>query len=122
VYVLRFSPRRKNSVWSKANRERAEKLIATGKMERQGFEAIEQARGNGQWASAYSSEQTPVVPADLEQALSRNPRARQFFHGMNNSHRLMYVRWVLEAKRPQTRERRIAEVIRRAEQQRRPGQ
>jgi uncharacterized protein YdeI (YjbR/CyaY-like superfamily) len=80
LYVLRFSPRRKNSVWSRANRRRAEELIEAGKMEQPGFEA------------------------------------------MSNSHRLMYVRWVLEARRPQTRERRIAEVLRRAERNLRPGE
>ena len=89
AYVLRFSPRRRNSVWSKANRERAENLIAAGKMERQGFEAIEEAQANGRWASAYSSKHSPAVPADLEQALSRNLLAQRFFQGMSNSHRLM---------------------------------
>lgn len=122
MFVLRFSPRRKNSVWSKSNRERAERLIAAGRMEKQGFEAIEQARANGRWSSAYSSREKPDVPVDLEQALARSPLAQRNFQGMSNSHRLMYVRWVLEAKRPQTRERRIAEVLRRAKQNRRPGQ
>ena len=122
MYVLRFSPRRKNSVWSRNNRERAEQLIAAGKMERQGYEAIRQARANGRWSSAYSSQHKPDVPQDLEKALSGSSLARANFSAMSNSHQLMYVRWVLEAKRTGTRERRIAEVVRRAEQNRRPGQ
>ena len=122
MYLLRFSPRRKNSIWSKANRERTERLIAAGRMEKRGHEAIEQARANGRWTSAYSSREKPAVPEDLIQALSRSPLARRNFQGMSNSHQLMYVHWVLEAKRPQTRQRRIAELIKRAEQNRRPGQ
>lgn len=122
MYLLRFSPRRKNSVWSRSNRERAEKLTAAGKMKWKGLESIEQARANGRWASAYSSMEAPDVPADLLRALARNPLAQRHFQGMSNSHRLMYVRWVLEAKRPQTRERRIAAVCMRAEQNRPPGQ
>jgi uncharacterized protein YdeI (YjbR/CyaY-like superfamily) len=122
LYVLRFSPRRRNSVWSRVNRVRAEKLIEAGKMEQPGFEAIEQARANGQWENAYSSREPPDVPSDLQQALARSPEARKNFEAMSNSHRLMYTRWVLEAKRPQTRERRIAEVLRRAEQNQRPGE
>ena len=122
MYLLRFSPRRKNSIWSKANRERAERLIAAGRMEKRGHEAIEQARANGRWTSAYSSREKPAIPEDLIQALSRSPLARRNFQGMSNSHQLMYVHWVLKAKRPQTRQRRIAELIKRAEQNRRPGQ
>jgi uncharacterized protein YdeI (YjbR/CyaY-like superfamily) len=120
-YILRFTPRRKNSLWSKLNRERAEELIAEGRMQKQGFEAIELARANGRWSSAYSSKEKPSPPSDLVYALSRNPRAERNFLAMSNSAQLMYVRWVLEAKRLQTRERRIAEVVRRVEQNRRPG-
>ena len=122
MYLLRFSPRKKNSVWAKSNKERAEKLIAAGRMERRGLEAIEQARANGRWASAYSFREAPEVPADLLRALACRPRAKRNFQSMSNSHQSMYVHWVLEAKRPQTRERRIAEVCLRAEQNRRPGQ
>lgn len=122
TYILRFSPRRKNSVWSQSNRERADKLIAEGRMQKKGFESIEQARANGKWFSAYSSKEKPTVPADLEQALSRYPRAHHNFLGMANSYQTMYVQWVLEAKKPETRERRIAEIVRRAEQNKRPGE
>jgi uncharacterized protein YdeI (YjbR/CyaY-like superfamily) len=122
AYVLRFTPRRKNSIWSKANRERAEKLMAAGKMEALGLEAVEAARENGRWADAYSSKETPDTPADLEQALSRNTKAQANFLEMANSYKTNYIFWILGAKKPQTRERRIAEVVKRAELNKRPGE
>lgn len=121
-YILRFSPRRKNSVWSKLNRERAEKLVAAGKMEKPGLETVEQARANGRWAAAYSSKEKPGIPVDLRRALSRNPRAQANFLAMAGSYQNMYVHWVLEAKKSETRQRRIAEVVKRAARNRRPGQ
>jgi uncharacterized protein YdeI (YjbR/CyaY-like superfamily) len=122
MYVLRFSPRRKNSMWSRANRLRAERLIAAGKMENLGFVTIERACANGRWSSAYSSRERPDIPADLGRALSGCPLAQRNFAAMSNSHQLMYVSWILEAKKPQTRERRIAEVLGRARENRKPGQ
>jgi uncharacterized protein YdeI (YjbR/CyaY-like superfamily) len=121
MYVLRFSPRRKNSIWSRANRQRAESLVAAGRMRKPGLAAIEQARANGRWSSAYSLKEKPETPPDLEQRLSQNPQTRRNFQAMANSDQTMYVQWILDAKRPQTRSRRIAEVVSRAEQNIRPG-
>jgi uncharacterized protein YdeI (YjbR/CyaY-like superfamily) len=121
MYVLRFSPRRKNSIWSRANRKRAERLMADGRMRKPGLAAIEQARANGRWSSAYSSKEKAETPPDLERRLSQNPQARHNFQGMANSYQRMYIRWILDAKRPKTRSRRIEEVVRRVEQDIRPG-
>jgi uncharacterized protein YdeI (YjbR/CyaY-like superfamily) len=121
MYVLRFSPRRKNSIWSMANRQRAESLVAAGRMRKSGLAAIEQARANGRWSSAYSSKVKPDTPSDLEQRLSQNPQAWRNFQDMAISYQTMYIQWILDAKRPQTRSRRIAEVVRRAQQNIRPG-
>jgi uncharacterized protein YdeI (YjbR/CyaY-like superfamily) len=121
IYVLRFSPRRKNSFWSRANRQRAENLIAAGRMKKAGLAAIEQARTNGRWSSAYSSKEKPEAPPDLEQRMEQNPKAWRNFQGMANSCQTTYIQWILDAKRPETRSRRIAEVVRRAEQNIRPG-
>jgi len=117
----RFSPRKRNSIWSKINRERAEKMIELGLMTRAGFEAVEEAKRNGQWDSAYSSRVTPIIPEDLVKALKENNVSWENFDRFSNSVKLQYVHWVESAKRGETRARRIVEVVRRAGQNIKPS-
>jgi len=112
----RFSPRRRDSPWSKANRETAERLIEAGLMTEAGHEAIEEAKRNGRWDRAYTSKVEPDVPEDLMTALRGDPAALGNFEGFSNSVKLMYVYWVESAKREETRVKRISEVVRRAAQ------
>jgi uncharacterized protein YdeI (YjbR/CyaY-like superfamily) len=117
----RFSPRKRNSLWSKINRERAEKMIELGLMIGAGFEAIEEAKRNGQWDSAYTSKVTPIIPENLVEALQENNVSRENFDRFSNSVKLQYVHWIESAKREETRARRIAEVVKRAEQNIKPS-
>ena len=110
----RFSPRRRDSPWSKANRESAERLIEDGLMTTAGHEAIEEAKRNGRWDRAYTSKVAPDVPEDLMTALRGDPAALRNFEAFSNSVKLMYVYWVESAKREETRARRITEVVRKA--------
>jgi uncharacterized protein YdeI (YjbR/CyaY-like superfamily) len=120
-FRLRFSPRRRGSVWSLLNRERAERLIEAGLMEEAGLRAVEEAKGNGMWDAAYTSRVEPEVPEDLSEALKENKEAWENFEAFSNSAKLMYVRWVEGAKREGTRARRISEVVRKAALNIRPG-
>jgi len=78
-WLQKFTPRRPRSIWSKINRTKALELIEQGRMRPGGFAAIEQAKENGQWESAYDSHRTSTVPADLEVALAANAKAKAFF-------------------------------------------
>jgi uncharacterized protein YdeI (YjbR/CyaY-like superfamily) len=120
-FILRFSPRRKNSIWSRLNRERAERMIAAGRMAEAGLAAIEEAKSNGRWDSAYSSREEPDVPEDLEAALRRSPPAWKNFNNFPNSTKFQYVHWVEDAKREKTRLRRIGEVVLRATKKIKPS-
>lgn len=120
-FILRFSPRRKNSIWSRLNRERAERMIATGRIAESGLAAIEEAKSNGRWDSAYSSREEPNVPEDLEAALRQSPQAWKNFNEFPNSTKFQYVHWIEDAKREETRLRRIGEVVLRAAKKIKPS-
>jgi uncharacterized protein YdeI (YjbR/CyaY-like superfamily) len=117
----RFSPRKKESIWSKNNKDMAERMIEAGLMMSAGLEAIEEAKNNGMWDAAYTSRVEPEVPKDLLRALKENQASWSNFEGFSNSAKLMYVHWVESAKRKETRARRIFEVVRRAAKNIRPG-
>ncbi len=109
-FLLRFSPRKANSVWSKINKERAERLIETGKMMPEGLAIIEQAKISGAWDCAYTNKATDPVPADLEEALMKNEPAWSNFQEFANSYKNMYIGWIAAAKANKTRTTRIERV------------
>ena len=110
----RFSPRKKNSIWSKKNKKTAEKMIQAGKMTQAGFETINNAKQNGKWETAYSSKMVPTIPKDLENALTENKLALKNFNKFSNSTRLQYIYWVENAKKDDTRQKRIINVVKKA--------
>lgn len=121
-FKQRFTPRRSGSVWSLYNRERAQQLIAEGKMTEAGLKTVEEAKNNGQWDKAYSSNRGPVeIPEDLLATLKKNQAAYDNFHAWPPSARLMYVHWLNEAKQQETRLRRIDTIVYRSEKNLRPG-
>lgn len=120
-FILKYSPRRAKSVWSKINRQRAEKMIATGKMAAAGLAAIEIAKKNGYWDAAYTNTVRDEIPTDLKEALRSNPSALSNFEAFANSYRNTYVGWVNGAKTAETRRKRIAETVRRSALNKKPG-
>jgi uncharacterized protein YdeI (YjbR/CyaY-like superfamily) len=114
-FILRFSPRKARSIWSKRNREKAETLISQERMTAAGIAKIEAARENGRWDAAYTSRTANEMPSDLEAALSQNKIAHTNFHNFANSYRNMYIGWLNSARMEETRRRRIAEIVKRAE-------
>lgn len=120
-FILKYSPRKKKSVWSKINKEKAEVLIRSGKMTQAGLEKIEEAKRQGLWDIAYTNKVKERIPADLKQALLADPRAWENFQRFANSYRNMYCGWVRGAKTIETRKKRIIEVVRRSRQNKKPG-
>jgi len=113
-YILRFTPRKPKSIWSKINRQRAEALIESGRMTEAGLAAIREAKESGQWQSAYSSREKPDMPADLYEELKSDAGALANFSKWANSQQLQAVFWINQAKRPQTRQKRIKDVAAKA--------
>jgi uncharacterized protein YdeI (YjbR/CyaY-like superfamily) len=110
-FAIRFTPRRKRSKWSKINRQVAEQLIASGQMEAAGLTEVKAAQADGRWESAYAGAATMGMHPELERALKANPAARKFFAAMSAANRYAVLYRVHDAKRPETRARRIQKLV-----------
>jgi len=110
-YLQRFTPRRARSKWSKINRQKAERLIAEGRMRLGGLREVERAKQDGRWDEAYDSPTTATVPEDFKRALAAEPAARDFFERLGNTKRYSFLYRIEDAKRPETRAKRIAEYV-----------
>ncbi len=110
-FLVRFTPRRARSRWSKRNRDHAERLIAGGEMRPAGLREVEAAKADGRWDAAYDGQRTATVPDDLQAALDANPRARESFATLTGANRYAILYRVQDAKRPETRARRIAQFV-----------
>ena len=120
-YILRYSPRKANSVWSKINKDKAEILIAQGRMTHSGLAKIEDAKKSGIWDSAYTNKLKDEIPTNLEKALKMDSKAFTNFQKFANTYRNMYIGWVVGAKTGQTRRRRIAEGVQRSALNKKPA-
>jgi len=120
-FILRYSPRKPRSVWSKINKENAEKMISLGKLMPAGFDKIEEAKKQGFWDTAYTNLVKERLPSDLKKALIMNKTAWNNFQRFANSYRNMYIGWVKNAKTEKTRKRRISEVVKRSFNNKKPG-
>jgi uncharacterized protein YdeI (YjbR/CyaY-like superfamily) len=111
TWLQRFTPRRARSRWSKRNRGRAEALIESGAMAPAGLREVDRARADGRWEAAYDSHSTATVPADLQAALDQDGAAREFFATLDRNNRYAILYRIQEARRPETRDRRIAKFV-----------
>lgn len=111
----RFSPRNPKSNWSKINKELVERLTADGRMTPAGQAMIDEAKRTGTW-DALTDAQNGVVPDDLQAALDANPEASRHFAAFPPSARRTILEWVTTAKRPETRQKRIATTVEQAAQ------
>jgi uncharacterized protein YdeI (YjbR/CyaY-like superfamily) len=110
-FLQRFTPRRPRGKWSRINRDAAERLIAAGKMRPAGLAEVEAAKEDGRWQAAYAGQRTAEVPADLRRELDANPAAREFFAGLDSANRYAILYRLEEAKKPETRERRLRKFV-----------
>ncbi len=120
-FILRYSPRRSRSVWSKINKDTAKKMISKGKMMPAGLDKINQAKTSGYWDNAYTNLVKEQLPNDLKKALKMDKTAWDNFQEFANSYRNTYIGWVNNAKTEVTRKRRIAKVVKRSLENKKPG-
>ena len=116
-----FSKRKPKSVWSKINKEKIQRLISEGLMAPAGYAAIEVAKQNGSW-SIFDEAEAMTIPDDLASALADQPVAQTFFLGLSKSARKAILQWLVLARLPETRQRRITEIVTLAGQQQKPKQ
>jgi uncharacterized protein YdeI (YjbR/CyaY-like superfamily) len=112
IYFLqRFTPRRARSRWSQINREKAERLIAEGRLRPAGMAEVQRAQADGRWQQAYAGQKRSTVPADLQRELELRPQAAEFFAALSSQNRYAITYRLGEAKRPETRARRLAKFL-----------
>jgi uncharacterized protein YdeI (YjbR/CyaY-like superfamily) len=110
-YKQRYTPRTARSRWSKLNRTKAMALVDAGRMQRAGLREIERAQADGRWDAAYDPPSTATVPDDLQQALDANPAARAAFGQLDSRNRYAILYRVQDAKKAETRARRIDQFV-----------
>jgi uncharacterized protein YdeI (YjbR/CyaY-like superfamily) len=110
-FLQRFTPRRPRGRWSKINREKAEALIAAGRMRPAGMAEVEGAKADGRWEAAYDGQRAAKVPPDLQRELDLNAAAAKFFSSLDSANRYAIVYRLEEAKKPETRKRRLQKFV-----------
>jgi uncharacterized protein YdeI (YjbR/CyaY-like superfamily) len=120
-YLQRFTPRRPGSKWSKINCGKATALIECGKMKPAGLRQVEAAKSDGRWDAAYPSPGDAAVPDDLRAALAKKPRAAEFFETLNGRNRYTILFYIHDAKKPETRARRVAHILKMLSERRKPS-
>jgi uncharacterized protein YdeI (YjbR/CyaY-like superfamily) len=120
-YIQRYTPRRRGSRWSKHNIDRVEKLIKEGKMMPAGISAFKEALEKPKLIYDNKDSGEPVMPEDLSDALNKNSKAHVNFMNFSQSTRRIYIYWLGNAKKEETRLRRIERIVNLSEQNRKPG-
>jgi uncharacterized protein YdeI (YjbR/CyaY-like superfamily) len=110
-FLQRFTPRRSRSRWSRINREKAERLIADGRMRAAGLAEVERAQADGRWEAAYEGQKRITVPDDLMRELDARPTAKAFFDELSSQNRYAILYRLQDAKRPETRARRLEKFV-----------
>jgi uncharacterized protein YdeI (YjbR/CyaY-like superfamily) len=110
-WLQRFTPRRPRSKWSKLNREKATELIKRGEMKPAGLREVERATQDGRWDAAYDAQSTATVPDDLRREFDKNEVARKFFSTLDSRNRYAILYQIQDAKKPETRARRIEKYV-----------
>lgn len=111
TWLQKFTPRKRRSTWSKVNRDKALALMESGRMRPAGLAEVERARADGRWDAAYDSQRNASVPPELQAALDGSPAARDFFETLDRANRYAVIWRVQTAARPETRERRIRQLV-----------
>lgn len=120
-FMQLFSRRKPNSTWSKINKEKVKKLIDANLMTPAGYEVIKIAQENGSWSILDSVEEL-IIPQDLDEAFQHYACSKDYFLGLSKSVKKMMLQWIVLAKRPDTRKKRIDEIAARAAEKDRPKQ
>lgn len=118
-YARKFTPRKDGSNWSELNRKRARRMIRQGKMTEKGLARFKEADRKS--PRTKTPTRRLVVPDDVKKALANNKKAWKNFSDFAPSYKRHYIGWITEAKRKETREKRIRQTVRWAMQNKKPG-
>jgi uncharacterized protein YdeI (YjbR/CyaY-like superfamily) len=110
-YLQKFTPRTAKSKWSKLNTEKAEALIAAGRMQPSGYRQVELAIADGRWETAYDPQSQITIPEDFQAALDDNPKAKDFFSTLNGTNRYAILHRIQITRKPETRLARIKKFV-----------
>lgn len=116
-----FSKRKPKGTWSKINKNKVEKLIAQGLMTDAGLACIETAKQNGSWTILDQAEAL-IIPDDLEKEFQKRNNAKEYFLSLSRSDKRNILQWLILAKRQETREKRINEIVELADKKQKPKQ
>jgi uncharacterized protein YdeI (YjbR/CyaY-like superfamily) len=109
-YKQYFTKRKAKSNWSKVNKEKVNRLIEQGFMREAGFKSIEIAKENGSW-TILDRVEALIMPEDLKAELAKSQKAEDHYKTLSNSSKKMLLYWVVSAKRKETRQKRILEIV-----------
>ena len=110
-FMQKFTPRQENSMWSAHNKKRALEMIRLGRMTEAGIVRIDAAKKTGAWDNVVNRSEAPAMPADLKRALDADKNAKQSWEDMAPSRRKQHIWWIADAKRNDTRKRRIEKTL-----------
>ena len=110
-YIQKFTPRRPRSVWSKRNTEHIRRLTNAGRMKPAGLAEVEAAKKDGRWARAYAPPSAATLPDDFVRELNKNKKAKAFFETLNKRNTYPITFRLENARKPETRERRLREIL-----------
>ncbi len=111
AWLERFTPRRKRSIWSKINCQKASSLIKSERMKPSGLAEVERAKQDGRWQQAYDSPSNATIPEDFQAALNASPEAMAFYATLERRNTYAILFRIQTVKKADTRERKIREFI-----------
>lgn len=120
-YRQYFSKRKAKSNWSKVNKEKVKTLIEQGLMREEGYKSIEIAKENGSW-TILDEVEALVIPTDLYEEFLNYKGSMDFFNSLSNSAKKILLYWIVSAKRKETRQKRILEIVENASNNLKPKQ
>ncbi len=110
-YVRKITPRRSDSRWSPSNKKRVQKLTRLGLMQQPGLAKVAEAKKSGLWEASAVPDISTEVPPELKKAMAKKKKAKEFFDSLPPSAQQQFIGWIAVAKRPETKQRRVAESI-----------
>jgi uncharacterized protein YdeI (YjbR/CyaY-like superfamily) len=110
-FLQKYTPRRARSRWSKVNVAKATALIESGAMQPAGLAEVERAKADGRWDAAYDSPGNIQVPPDLQAELDSDPGMAEYFAQLKSQERYAILYRLHDAKRPETRARRLEDFV-----------
>ncbi len=110
-YVRKLTPRKADSQWSESNKKRVIKLKKQGLMAEAGMVVVKEAKVTGLWDKPDRLQISLDMPKELKSALAKNKKAKGFFDQLAPSYQKQFIGWIVVAKRPETKERRLKESI-----------